>query len=211
MSGSSTRSADSAAAEPEPGAVAPSSDAARADARAPRRRHVARAGLVAGVAATVLIVDQLSKQWALERLSGARIVEVVGSLRFNLTWNTGTAFSLGSGRNLGPLIALLALGVVAYLLWSGQSSTKLGAVAAGMVAGGAIGNLVDRAFRSGPAGAEAGFMGGAVVDFVDVQWWPVFNVADAGIVVGAILLVVASLFEPDPDPARGGAAQTDQP
>ncbi len=184
---------DSAAASPE-------SSASTTDRTAgvPRRR-IARAPLVAGVALGVVVLDQLSKEWALERLSRGRIVEVVGSLRFNLTWNTGTAFSLGSGRNLGPFIALLALLVVAYLLWSGQSRTKLGAVAAGMVAGGAIGNLVDRALRSGPAGTEAGFMGGAVVDFVDLQWWPVFNVADAGIVVGALLLVVSSLFEPDPE------------
>ena len=151
------------------------------------------------VAALVVLADQLSKTWAVRHLTGGRTVDVVGSLRFNLTWNTGTAFSLGSGRNLGPFIALLALGVVAYLLWSGQSSTKLGAVAAGMVAGGAIGNLLDRGLRSGPAGAEAGFMGGAVVDFVDVQWWPVFNVADAAIVVGAILLVLVSMRAPLPD------------
>lgn len=171
---------------------------------------MARAPLVAGIALAVVVLDQASKEWALTRLSGGRIVDVVGSLRFNLTWNTGTAFSLGSGRNLGPFIAVLALLVVGYLLWSGQSQTKLGAVAAGMVAGGAVGNLIDRAARSGPAGAEAGFMGGAVVDFIDVQWWPVFNVADAGIVVGAILLVVASLFEPDPD-AAAEAPETDRP
>jgi signal peptidase II len=150
----------------------------------------------------VLLVDQASKQWALATLmpSGPEPpIDVIGSLRFNLTWNTGTAFSLGSGRNLGPFIAVLALAVVGYLLWSGQSSSRLGAVAAGLVAGGAVGNLVDRALRSGPNGAEAGFMGGAVVDFIDVQWWPVFNVADAGIVVGALLLVLASILEPDPD------------
>jgi signal peptidase II len=154
--------------------------------------------MVGAVTAALVVADQLSKHWALGRLSGGRVVDVVGSLRFRLTYNTGTAFSLGSGRNLGPLIAVLALGVVAWLLWSGHSRTRLGALAAGLVAGGAVGNLVDRAVRSGPYGADAGFMGGAVVDFVDLQWWPVFNVADAGIVVGALLLVVASFREPEP-------------
>ena len=67
-----------------------------------------------------------------------------------------------------------------------------------MVSGGAVGNLLDRAFRSGPAGTEAGFMGGAVVDFIDVQWWPIFNVADMGVVGGALFLVLASIVHGDP-------------
>jgi signal peptidase II len=146
----------------------------------------------------VVAVDQATKEWALERLSGGRIVEVVGSLRFALTFNTGMAFSQGDGANIGPIIAVLGLGVVGWLLWSGHSATKLGALASGLVAGGALGNLVDRALRSGPYGSEAGFLGGAVVDFIDLQWWPVFNVADSGVVVGAILLVIASFRESQP-------------
>lgn len=162
------------------------------------RRRPARLGTVACLAAVVLAVDQLTKHWALNRLSDGSIIEVVGSLQFRLTFNTGTAFSLGSGRNLGPYIAVLALVVVGWLLWSGHSASRPGAVAAGLVAGGAVGNLVDRALRAGPWGTDAGFMGGAVVDFIDLQWWPVFNVADAGIVLGALALVVASFFEPRP-------------
>ncbi len=157
-----------------------------------------RGWFVALVAAVVVAIDQLTKQWALERLSDGRIVEVVGSLRFALTFNTGMAFSRGDGAGLGPFIAVLALGVVAWLLWSGHSASALGALASGLVAGGALGNLVDRTLRSGPHGAEVGFMGGAVVDFIDVQWWPVFNVADSGVVVGAVLLVVSSFREPRP-------------
>jgi signal peptidase II len=200
VSGSSTRSAGSAAASPDddaPGAGAsPSEPLAASPSRS--RHHVARAGLVAAVAGAVLVLDQLSKEWALSTLpSRVEPMELIGSLQLNLTWNTGTAFSLGSGQNLGPFVALLALLVVAYLLWSGQSRTKLGAVAAGMVAGGAIGNLLDRALRSGPAGSEAGFMGGAVVDFVDLQWWPVFNLADSAIVVGALLLFAVQWREAD--------------
>jgi len=157
---------------------------------------------VAVVALALLVVDQGSKEWALERLSGGRIVESVGSLQFALTWNTGASFSVGSDLELGPYIALLALVVVGWLLLSGHTASKLGAVAAGMVAGGAVGNLVDRALRTGPAGAEAGFMGGAVVDFIDLQWWPIFNVADMGVVGGAVLLVAASIVHGDPKAPR---------
>ena len=87
---------------------------------------------------------------------------------------------------------MLALGVVGFLLWQGRSvSTRVGAVALGLVLGGAIGNLVDRALRDG-----GGFLQGAVVDFIDLQWWPVFNVADSCVVIGAILLVVVTLVQP---------------
>jgi signal peptidase II len=67
-------------------------------------------------------------------------------------------------------------------------------VALAMIVGGALGNVVDRAVRGG----GSGFLGGSVVDFIDFRWWPVFNVADMGVVVGAILLVVSS-FLPEPD------------
>jgi len=61
----------------------------------------------------------------------------------------------------------------------------------GLVLGGAVGNLVDRALRGG-----SGFLGGAVVDFIDLRWWPIFNVADSCVVVGAVLLVFVTLFRP---------------
>jgi len=98
---------------------------------------------------------------------------------------------MGSGRGLGPWVSLLAIAVVVGLSLGYTSRFTLGAVSAGLIAGGAIGNLADRAFRG-----DAGFLHGAVVDFIDVQWWPVFNIADACIVVGAGLLVLASLRAP---------------
>lgn len=162
--------------EPEP--VAP-----EVEGRPPRRL-----GLVIGVGVTVLVLDQLTKHWALNRLSGGRIVDVVGSLRFNLTFNTGASFSIGSDSGIGPWVGLIALVVVFALAMGETSRAKWGAVAAGLIGGGAIGNLVDRAFRG-----DDGFMHGGVVDFIDLQWWPVFNIADMGVVVGAILLVVSSL------------------
>lgn len=148
-----------------------------------RRRLVGPLGL----GAVVVAVDQLTKHLALGALQDGRVVEVVGSLQLRLFFNTGSAFSLGAGR--GGLIGLLAIAIVVVLVRSARSVPRgLGTVALGLVLGGAAGNLVDRGFRRGD-----GFLGGAVVDFVDLQWWPVFNVADAAIVVGAVLLVVASI------------------
>jgi signal peptidase II len=141
----------------------------------------ARWSLLLGVGAAILAADQLTKWWALETLD-TRTIDVVWTLRFNLTINYGSAFSVAEGR--GAVISLLALVIVAVLLRSGRYATRPGmAVAIGLVFGGAVGNLVDRAFREGD-----GFLGGGVVDFIDLQWWPVFNVADAAIVVGALLL-----------------------
>ena len=56
-------------------------------------------------------------------------------------------------------------------------------VAVGLIVGGAIGNLIDRAFRT-----DNGFLKGGVVDFIDLQWWPVFNIADAAIVIGGVMM-----------------------
>jgi signal peptidase II len=138
--------------------------------------------LFACVAIGWLLADQLTKSWAESELS-ARTIDVVGSLRLNLAYNTGASFGLGGG--FGAWISVVAIVVVGILLWQGRSTrSRLGAVALGMVVGGAIGNIADRAFRG-----DEGFMSGAVVDFVDLQWWPIFNVADVGIVVGGLLLV----------------------
>jgi signal peptidase II len=153
----------------------------------------ARWSLLAGVGAAVVVVDQLTKWWAVEALEGGRTIDLVGSLRLRLAINYGSAFSLAEGR--GALISLLALVIVAVLVRSGRYATRPGSAAAiGLVVGGAMGNLLDRAFRAGD-----GFLGGGVVDFVDLQWWPVFNAADSAIVVGAFLLFV---FQARDDPDR---------
>lgn len=144
------------------------------------------------VAAAVVALDQLTKQVALSTLADGP-VEVIGSLQLDLAFNSGTAFSLGSGR--GGLISAVGLVVVVVLLRSVLSwPGRLPAYVAGMVAGGAVGNLLDRILRDG----SGGVLGGRVVDFIDLQWWPVFNVADIGIVVGAALLALLSFRVPDP-------------
>lgn len=114
-------------------------------------------------------------------------MSVAWTLQFDLAYNSGASFSMGTG--MGPWIALGVVGVVAFLIWSARSvSSPLAAVAMGMIVGGALGNLGDRLFRG-----EAGFLHGSVVDFIDLQWWPVFNVADIGVVCGAVLLVIATV------------------
>jgi signal peptidase II len=158
-----------------------------------------RRWLIAGtVTALVVLVDQLTKHWALSALADGHIIEVVWTLQFRLAFNTGMSFSMGSG--MGRLIAPLAMVVVVGLLWTARRiDSPLGVASIGLVSGGALGNLVDRAFREGE-----GFLGGAVVDFIDLQWWPVFNVADMGIVIGAVLLVISTWSESD---AREGDAR----
>lgn len=147
-----------------------------------------RLALAAAVAAVVVAVDQASKSWALRALREGP-VHVVWTLRLNLSFNSGAAFGLGQG--LGPLF--LAAGVVVLLLLIGLGrnvlTSALASVALGLVIGGAAGNLADRLVRD---------HGGAVIDFVDLQWWPIFNGADAALSCGTVLLVLAGWRRPAP-------------
>lgn len=148
-----------------------------------------RALVPAVVALVVLAVDHLTKWWAINELDD-RDIDLIGSLRLNLVFNRGASFGLGS--RYAPFIALIAVVVVVVLLRTGRHETGLWPrVALALVTAGAVGNLLDRIFRSGD-----GFLGGAVVDFIDVQWWPVWNVADMAISCGAVLLVLTAAREP---------------
>ena len=141
------------------------------------------------VASIVVALDQLSKHWAVNALNDGRERHVVWTLQWNLAYNTGMAFS--RGRGLGPVIALLALLVVIVLVVStARVESRLARVAAGLLIGGALGNLCDRVFRG------SGWLHGGVIDFIDVQWWPIFNVADMGVSIGAVLFAISSLMVP---------------
>jgi signal peptidase II len=145
--------------------------------------------VLAAVVAVVLAADQLSKAWAVNQLA-SRTINVGWTLRFFLTYNSGTAFSLGPGR--GQLISVVAVVVVGAVLFTARNdSTLLGAVARGLIVGGAAGNLLDRVLR-----AHDGLLSGRVVDFIDFQWWPVFNIADSAVVIGCLLLVINMVFRP---------------
>jgi signal peptidase II len=186
--------ADSAAAD-EASDPSPEHDATDVDPR-PAGRY----GLIALVAAIVLLADQLTKAWAISALSvPGKVINVVASLDFRLAFNSGMAFSQGQG--LGRFIGLIVVAVVAAVLWFARTvrdwPTRL---AIGMIVGGALGNLADRAFRAGVPGQPRSFMGGSVVDFIYTGWWPTFNIADASVVCGGILLAVMVMRAP-PDPS----------
>jgi signal peptidase II len=105
------------------------------------------------------------------------------------------AFS--TGTNVGAFIGMLAIVVIAILLLTmRKQGNVVSVIATGCIIGGALGNVVDRVFRG------SGFMGGAVVDFIDLRWWPVFNVADIGIVCGAIA-VAYSMIVSQPEVLEG--------
>ncbi len=130
----------------------------------------------------VVASDQLTKWWAVDRLSHGQI-HVIGTLDLQLTRNTGSAFSLLRGQTvLVTLVASILVIVLLVLVW--RSPTDGRAAILGLIVGGALGNLSDRLFRGDH---------GAVVDFIALHFWPTFNVADASIVVGCVLLVISLL------------------
>lgn len=160
----------------------------------PLRRKTTFVVVIAAVA--VLVVDQLTKVWAVARLEGQPPVEVVGGvLQLTFVRNPGAAFSLGAGSTI--LVSLIALVIVAVLMFRARNLRSVWwAIAIGGMIGGAIGNLTDRVFR------EPGGLSGHVVDFLALPFWPVFNVADMAVVGSAILMVVLALLGIDFDGTR---------
>jgi signal peptidase II len=155
-----------------------------------------RVRLLATLALTIVTLDLITKLIAVATLSPttppAEQPRILGGLVwFSLIRNPGAAFSMATGMTW--ILALIAIGVVIYII---RIAPKLRstwwAVCLGLVLGGAVGNLIDRVFRS------PGFLRGHVVDFVSVfgpnaQYFPVFNVADSAITVGGILLVFTAV------------------
>jgi signal peptidase II len=143
--------------------------------------------LVLGVASAVVLVDRLTKVWAERSLAGHPREILGGLLTLRFTTNSGGAFSVGDAAPL--FFAAAAIVVCAAIVATAfrQRSTVHG-VALGLILGGALGNLIDRATR-GP------WLKGRVIDFVDPHVWPVFNVADAAIVCGAISLAIVAWRE----------------
>lgn len=142
------------------------------------------------IALAVLLADQASK-WVILKLvmDPPRVIEVTGFFNLVLVGNRGVSFGMFSTDAswsqplLGAFAALVGVGLA---VWLWRESTRFMAVALGLVIGGAIGNAIDR------------FVHGAVVDFLDFHafgWhWPAFNVADSGISVGVVLIVIDGLF-----------------
>lgn len=170
---------------PTTGPIASTSPIAEATPTPTGRTGARRSLVLAGVAVAVVTVDQFTKSLALEHLRG-RTVDLWWTLRLNLHFNEGGAFGFGQG--LAPWFIAAGVVLLAALLVMSRRVTGPGmAVALGLVVGGAVGNLVDRLLRD---------HGGAVVDFIDLQWWPIFNVADMAITCGAALLLVSGRRRP---------------
>jgi signal peptidase II len=142
-----------------------------------------RYALLLLVALTAILVDLGTKQWVLSTFSQGESVDVIGSLlQFTLVFNTGAAFSLGTGYTW--VFTIIASCVVLTIAFIGRGVRSVWwGVTLGLMMGGAAGNLVDRFFRD-PAPFH-----GAVVDFIRVPNFPVFNIADSCVVVGAFLVV----------------------
>jgi signal peptidase II len=140
------------------------------------------------IAISVVAIDQLTKHWAVTSLGTDREIDLFWTLRFNLAFNNGMAF--GQAQGFGPYIAVVATLVIVYLLISlSNEASRMGTIGMGLLIGGAAGNLIDRLFRG-----DEGFLQGAVVDFIDLQWFPIFNVADMAVNVGAGLLILNSIL-----------------
>ncbi len=151
-----------------------------------------------GTAGVAFGLDQLTKAWAEARLAGRAPIDLIpGIVSLDYTTNSGGAFGLGKSA---PWLFALATIVVSVLIVA--ASFRLArmpmAISLGLILGGALGNLTDRALNG------AGLTG-HVTDFIDLHVWPVFNLADSAIVTGALILALATARRDDrgePAPAR---------
>ncbi len=140
-------------------------------------------------AAGAYVLDRLTKALAVEFLAGRSPVEIIpGAVQLRYTTNAGGAFGLFGGQ---PWLffgaTLIVCGAIA--LASTRLVSSVSALGLGLILGGALGNLTDRILR-GPR------VSGRVVDFIDFHVWPVFNLADSAIVVGALVILLAGLRHP---------------
>jgi signal peptidase II len=155
---------------------------------------------MAVAAAVVLVLDQITKLWVASAMEPGDTVSIVdGFARLRFTQNSGAAFGLfpDSSGIISVLALLVIIAILVAFVRLGHPGT-LSVLAAGLVVGGAVGNLLDRLRL------------GYVVDFVDVYGprlqlgdriytWPVFNVADSAITVGVILVMAGILFMSEPE------------
>jgi signal peptidase II len=155
-------------------------------ARPPRTR------LLLAIAAAVLLVDVATKLIVVATIAPGEDIRVLGGLLYLSQWrNVGAAFSFAEGATL--LFSLVAVAVAVVIVRTARRLYSTGwAITLGLVLGGAVGNLLDRIFRS------PGFLRGGVVDFLsvfapDARAFPMFNVADSAIVCGGILGALLAL------------------
>lgn len=165
--------------------------------------------LFVGIVVPILALDWVSKRWALEALAGGRrIILIEGFLPLTLTFNRGAAFGLTIGEDprwFFVPVTILALALLGALLVQARDSDWLRQVSISLVAAGALGNLYDRLRWSR-----------GVVDFigpVNLGFWdfPIFNVADMAISVGAVALAVSFWLEERAMAAAGPPGDPEPP
>ena len=139
------------------------------------------------VAAIIVILDQITKAWAVAAASEEPITIIDGWFQIFVTRNPGASFSQFTGS--GQIIAVIAIGIVIGIVaLVDRVPSNLDAAALGLILGGAAGNLIDRIVRGD------GFLDGAVVDWFDPSFFPTFNVADSAITVGTIVLLLSAFL-----------------
>jgi signal peptidase II len=171
-------------AEPtEPTALADESFSPAAAESGPRVRLV----LLLAIAAVLLTADVISKLIVVAKLSNRGPLTLIPSvLDLELTRNPGAAFGFAAGATV--IFTLVAAAVVVFIVRAARKLKSTGwAWALGLLLGGALGNLGDRIFRA-PSPLR-----GHVVDWIHLHHWPVFNIADSGVVVGGVLAVLLSM------------------
>ena len=147
--------------------------------------------LLPSTVVTVLIADQLSKYLIKANLPLNQSWPEEGVFRFTHGTNTGTAFGLFPNQTVFLIVAsIFAIGFLYYFYRTQALPSRILRLAIGLQLGGAFGNLTDR------------LRAGSVVDFIDVGWWPIFNLADSSIVIGISLLIAAVLLRKDVQPER---------
>lgn len=135
---------------------------------------------------TIWLFDFATKQWAISALE-VEPKKILGSfLQLSLVKNPGAAFGFATGLTL--LYSILAVAVVATIVYFARAISSGGwQLTAGLLLGGVMGNLADRAFR------EPAFFRGHVIDWIELPNWPVFNLADCAIVIAAAIAFVLSV------------------
>ncbi|MFD5867660.1 signal peptidase II [Corynebacterium sp. NPDC060344] len=167
---------------------------------APARRWSAlrpKRGLLVATILAVAAIDQVTKIVAVDALEGGAPVDILGEwFQLTLLRNPGAAFSMGTGSTWLFTTIQIAF-IVAVAIASKWLRTPWPTISAGLIAGGAAGNLIDRLVR------DPSFYFGHVVDFLSVRGFAVFNLADAAITVGVVILAAWIMFSPDVDEMTG--------
>lgn len=172
------------------------------------KRMTARLLQIAAILLVCFMIDQISKWIILEKVMvPARVIHVTSFFNLTLGFNTGVSFGFFKdtiAERPGMLATIKAMIIVGLVIWAALTQSRMESSGLAMIAGGALGNTVDR------------WRQGAVTDFLDFHWadwhWPTFNFADVAIVGGATLMFAAAMLPaPPPDMTPSENAQSEKP